>query len=203
MLNRYQMIYVKPDHGTHGKGVMRVQRRSDAFELREGVTARSFQSVDQLHAKIKSRIGKRTYLVQRGIRLMTHQGRIFDLRVFVQKEHGNHWEVLSIFGRKAAKRKIVTNVSSGGAMESLQTLLRPKLNPSSIRKLRHELNQIGISTAKHLNSNYKGLKQIGLDIALDENMSPWILEVNTNPAIYVYRTFNPAAYRRMLRYRKA
>lgn len=204
MLNRYNMVYVKPDKGTHGNGVMRAKRRSKgSFELREGVSTKVFPSVNQLHAGIKSRIGKRKYLVQKGILMMSHRGRKFDLRVLIQKNLSNKWEAMSILGRRAAANKIVTNVSNGGSMESLSTLLRPHMNKASIRKLRRELNQMGLSAGKRLSKKYKGLKQLGLDIALDKNMRPWILEVNTSPAIYVYRTFNPSAYRRILRYAKA
>ncbi|TDL49744.1 YheC/YheD family protein [Paenibacillus dendritiformis] len=204
LLNRYNMVYVKPDAGTHGKGVMRAKKRSKAsFELREGVSSKVFRSMNQLQSGIKSRIGKRKYLVQQGIHMISHRGRKFDLRVLVQKNLNNQWEAMSILGRKAAANKIVTNVSNGGSMESLSTLLRPHMNQSSIRKLRRELNQMGLSVGKQLSTKYRGLKQLGLDIALDKNMRPWILEVNTSPAIYVYRTFNPSVYRRILRYAKA
>lgn len=204
MLSRYKMVYVKPDTGTHGKGVMRATRHSDAsFELREGISTYSFNSVDQLNTRIKSRIGKRKYLVQQGIHMMTYQGRRFDLRVLIQKNLNNQWEAMSIFGRKAAANKIVTNVSNGGKMESLSTLMRPHMNKSSISELRRELNQMGLSVGKQLSENYQGLKELGLDIALDKSMRPWILEVNTKPAIYVYRTFDPSAYRRILRNARA
>lgn len=204
MLNRYEMVYVKPDTGTHGKGVMRAKKRSQtSFELREGVSTQSFNSMDQLHTRIKSRIGKRMYLVQQGIHMMTHHGRKFDLRVLVQKNLSNKWEAMSIVGRKAAAKKIVTNINNGGKMESLDVLMRPHMNESSIQQLRRELNQLGLSVGKQLSKNYKGLKELGLDIALDRSMRPWILEVNTRPAIYVYRTFNPSAYRRILRYANA
>lgn len=204
MLNQFQMVYVKPDLGTHGKGVMRVkQHANDSFELREGTSTATFTEIDSLLAKIKTRIGKRKYLIQQGVHMLSHRGRKFDLRVFVQKNVNNKWEVMSIFGRKAAAHKIVTNVSNGGKMESLRTLLKPHLNASSTRQLRSELERIGLSVGARLSKGHKGLKELGLDIAIDKSMHPWILEVNTKPAIYVYRTFNPAAYRRIVQNAKA
>ncbi|WP_019423232.1 YheC/YheD family protein [Paenibacillus sp. OSY-SE] len=204
MLTRHKMVYVKPDKGTHGNGVMRVKQHSGtSFELREGVSTQTLNSLDSLHAAIKTRIGKRMYLVQKGIHMMTHRGRKFDLRVLVQKNLDNKWESMSILGRKAAAHKIVTNVSNGGKMETLSKLLHSRLNDASIRRLGRELEQLGVSTGRELSRTYKGLKELGIDIALDKSMHPWILEVNTNPAIYVYRTFDPRAYRRICRNAKA
>lgn len=88
-------------------------------------------------------------------------------------------------------------------MESLRTLLKPHLNASSTQQLRSELERIGLSVGAQLSKGNKGIKELGLDIAIDKSMHPWILEVNTKPAIYVYRTFNPAAYRRIVRNAKA
>lgn len=135
--------------------------------------------------------------------MLSHKGRKFDLRVLIQKNLNNKWEVMSTFGRKAASNKIVTNVSNGGKMEALSTLMSPHMSKASIRQLQHELNQIGLSVGKHLSKHYRGLKELGLDIAVDKSMRPWILEVNTRPAIYVYRTFSPATYRRIIRYANA
>lgn len=204
MLNQYQMVYVKPDLGTHGKGVMRVtQRANNSFELKEGTSTITFSNADSLIAKLKTKIKKRKYLIQQGIHMLSHRGRKFDLRVLVQKNLNNKWEVMSILGRKAGAHKIVTNVSSGGKIESLRALMKPHLNASSIKQLRSELERIGLSVGAQLSKKYKGLKELGLDIAIDKNKHPWILEVNTKPAIYVYRTFNPAAYRRIVRNAKA
>ena len=204
MLSRHKMVYVKPDTGTHGKGVMRVKIRNDgSYELRERISTHTFYTIERLHADIQDRAGKRKYLVQQGIHMVTHKGRKFDFRVLVQKNLNNKWEAMAILGRKAAANKVVTNVSNGGKMESLTTLMNPHLSESSIRQLRVEMNQMGLSVGKHLSHSYSGLKELGLDIAIDKNMRPWILEVNTRPAIYVYKTFNPAAYRRIKRYAKA
>lgn len=204
MLNKYGMVYVKPNVGTHGNGVMRVKRQKDAsYEWREGVISQSFPSIQQLHAHLLSRTGKHKYLIQQGIDLLTHQDRIFDLRILVQRNPKNNWEVMYIFGRKAAPNKVVTNTNNGGTITSFSILMKSHLTNTSTRKLEQLLQQIGLNVAKELSAHYSGLKELGLDIALDKSLHPWILEVNTKPAINVYRAFDPTAYRRILRYAKA
>lgn len=41
--------------------------------------------------------------------------------------------------------------------------------------------KLGVKCALQLSSAYPGLKEIGLDLALDRRLTPWILEVNTAP----------------------
>lgn len=48
---------------------------------------------------------------------------------------------------------------------------------------------------------FPGLKEIGLDVGLDQQIYPWILEVNTRPAVKVL-TFlpNKSLYHKIFRY---
>lgn len=66
------------------------------------------------------------------------------------------------------------------------------------------LKKLGRVTAEEMFKTYKGIKEIGLDVALDKDLHPWILEVNTNPDPYIFnRLKDKKMYRKVYRYAKA
>ncbi|UUZ90328.1 YheC/YheD family protein [Paenibacillus sp. P25] len=117
MLDQYRMVYVKPDKGTYGTGVMRVEREDGVlgtiYRFQEGKKERSFYSYDEMYRAIKKRTGRRMYLVQKGIHLLKHKKRRFDLRVMVQMSPSKKWVTTGIIGRLADPKKVVTNVHNG------------------------------------------------------------------------------------------
>lgn len=228
MLALYAMVYIKPDRGSFGIGVMRAEQRTvilspsqqktemtvtannDEREqqeaqvlyiLRYAKTAEVFFSPEELHEALQKRIQNRTYLVQKGIDLLRHQDRPFDLRVLAQKTPSGAWETTGMLGRVAAPQKIVTNYHSGGSILSVNALLKNHMNPSETLSTINQLNSLGVQIAGQLETTYPGIKEIGLDIAMDQHMDMWLLEVNTLPSIVVFKLFpDKSIYRKIHRY---
>src|SRR5665647_1291020 len=84
MLNRYSMVYIKPDCGTYGIGVMRVEMASGSeakpFRYQAGVVKKSFARFDDMYNSILKQTRRRLYLVQKGIHLTKYRNRRFDIR---------------------------------------------------------------------------------------------------------------------------
>lgn len=227
MLALYTMVYIKPDRGSYGIGVMRAEQRSVALSpstaqldndippneeaeqledkimyiLRFGKSAEIFFTAEEMHQAILSRIQERTYLIQKGIDLLHHQGRPFDLRVLTQKTPSGVWETTGMLGRVAAPHKIITNYHSGGSILSVNALLKKHMSPSEALSAINQLKIMGVQIAQQLESAYPGIKEIGLDVALDPHMDMWLLEVNTLPSIIVFKLFpNKSIYRKIHRY---
>jgi len=224
MLVLYTMIYIKPDRGSFGFGVMRAEQRTvtlsssqqkteinatpnnDEIEqqeaqilyiLRYGKTAEVFFTPEELHKALQKRIQNRTYLIQKGIDLLRHQDRPFDLRVLAQKTPSGAWETTGV----AAPQKIVTNYHSGGSILSVNTLLKNHMKPSESLATVNHLKSLGVQIAGQLESTYPGIKEIGLDIAMDQHMDMWLLEVNTLPSIAIFKLFpDKSIYRKIHRY---
>ncbi|MGO4273237.1 YheC/YheD family protein, partial [Paenibacillus sp. TAF58] len=108
MLNKYKMVYVKPINGSFGQGVIRVEK-SGRYRFQSGKVARSFRTFLDLFTALNKAKLHRSYLVQQGIHLLTHQKKIFDTRIMVQKSPKKTWEATGYIGRVAHPRKIVTN----------------------------------------------------------------------------------------------
>ncbi|AJY74897.1 YheC/YheD family protein [Paenibacillus beijingensis] len=207
MLSDYAMVYVKPDRGTFGNGVMRVEKKNRsqaAFRFQSGANARVYNSFDELYHGIERVRPKKTYLIQHGIHLLQHRKRRFDLRVMVQKNLRNDWETTGIIGRLSHPAKIVTNYHSGGTVTPFETLMSGHLSPTAQAEYKSRLRKFGLQIAQQLQTRYPGLKEIGVDVAIDDKMKPWILEVNTAPDPYIFRKLrDKSVSRKIFRYRSA
>lgn len=201
MLHRYSMIYVKPDKGTFGKGVIRVERTSTGYLARIDTRSYRFGSIDSLYDGLQRLKNKGLYLVQRGIHMLKHKGRRFDIRVMVQKSPRGSWEATGIIGRLSHPRKIVTNYHSGGTPMSFSRLMSSHLDPGRQKAYAAQLRKLGTMTARQMQRRWPGMKEIGLDIAIDTSLKPWILEVNTAPDPFIFRKLkDKSVFRKIYRY---
>lgn len=129
---------------------------------------------------MENRVNK-DYLVQQGIDLLQWNKRPFDLRLMIRKQSDNTWRNAGFVGRAAHPKKIVTNIRSGGTAVSIEDLLAPYTNYTSKRKIIRRLNQLGSRICERLEKKYPGIRLFGIDIGMDRDLKPWVIEVNTRP----------------------
>lgn len=208
MLNKYSMVYVKPVSGTCGNGVFRVElirkgsTRTYRYQLQR--TARTFPTLELMARSLLRNIGKRPYLVQRGIHLLKHQGRPFDIRVMVQRNPAKQWETTGIIARVASPGKIVTNYHNGGTPVRLEKVLAALKRPSQSANQARTLSRISLRAAAALSRTYPAMDSVGADIGLDRQLHPWILELNTRPDPYIFKHLHDSkTYGKILRYARA
>ena len=209
MLENYEMVYVKPDHGTYGNGVMCAEYWTDdlvpdsprQLKLRYGIEYELFPTVEELHNAISLKIGQKPYLIQKGIHLLTYRRRKFDIRALVQRTPSNTWETTGFIGRVAAPQKVITNYHGGGNVLPIEDLLGPYLTAKEFATLYKEMKSVGVQVAAQLARKFSNLKDIGLDIAIDDQHQIWILEVNTLPALFPFKMLqNKDIYKKIRRY---
>lgn len=204
MLERFGMIYVKPVVGTFGQGVIRVEKNSQEtlpYAFQSGERKYVCAAFDEMFDKLQDVRKRKPYLVQQGIELLRHEGRRFDFRLMVQQGARSKWRVTGLIGRLSHPRKIVTNFHSGGTPMPAEVLLSTYLQPEAFARYRSGLRQMGILTASALQSKFPGIKEIGIDLAVDGAGKPWILEVNTKPDPFLFRHLpDRSVFRRIYRY---
>ncbi len=204
MLLEYGMVYVKPDVGMHGKGVIRVERTKGRYRFRVGLQDRSYPSFDALYQALFMRIKGRKYLIQRGVHLLKYKGRRFDLRVMAQLSPRKVWETTGIIGRVAAARKIVTNYHGGGSLVSVERLLGRHLSSSKVRNKIRSLRKLGVKAGIAMRRKFTRVCEVGVDVGMDRSLTPWIIEVNTSPDPFIFRKLpDPSIFRKIRRYAKA
>ncbi len=185
MLKKHKMVYVKPINGSFGQGVIRVEK-NDKYRFQSGKVARSFGTFLDLYADLNKAKLNRSYLVQQGIHLLTHQNRIFDTRIMVQKSPKKTWEATGYIGRVAHPNKIVTNFHNSGKPLPLELLLGSYLKKQEKHDYIKSLRHLGYKIATHYQKSYPGFKEIGVDIGIDKELKPWVLEVNTAPDPFIF-----------------
>ena len=92
-----------------------------------------------------------------------------------------------MIGRVAHPRKIVTNYHAGGTPKSVRTLMTEHLSPGQWPPFEARLRKLGVSVAEALTRKFPRLKEIGIDVAVDEDHKLWILEVNTLPDPFLFK----------------
>ncbi len=207
MLRRYGLVYVKPVNGTHGQGVMRAERLSgsnDRYRYQYGTKARSFPTFDRMYSSIMRSKLRREYLVQRGIPLLKYRSRRFDVRVMVQRTGRLPWRTTGYIGRLGHPKYIVTNYHSEGTPMALELLLSPYMSGNNKTRYIARLRRLGLGIAKHLGAKYRNLREIGVDIGIDQRLRPWLIEVNTAPDAFIFKVLkNKQMFRTALRYSQA
>jgi hypothetical protein len=204
MLDRYGMVYVKPSLGTGGHGVMRAEivEREGHTSYRYKLDKRRYQYADyeEFYRSMSRKFGNRTYLVQKGIRMLRYKRRPFDIRVMVQKNERGTWEHTGTIGRLAHPERVVTNYHSGGTPLPLDRLLKPHCSAGERATVLRELSGLGVTIAKRLQLAFPRVKEIGVDFGLDRSRTPWIFEVNTRPDPYIFlKLGRPSTYRKIIR----
>ncbi|KKO52948.1 YheC/YheD family protein [Paenibacillus sp. DMB20] len=204
MLNQYGMVYVKPDEGAQGKGVIRVEKTKQGYRYQHGMNVPAFADFGSMYASLRRHIRHKRYLVQKGVHLLRYNGRPFDFRVMIQRNPKRQWECTGTFGRLAHPRKAVTNGSQGGSIYEPSVLLAPHAATGEVSTVRRGMNKLAHWTAARLSRTFPQLNELGLDIGLDRRLKPWILEVNFYPDPCPFTLLpNPRAIRTIVAYGKA
>lgn len=209
MLTKYNMVYIKPERGTFGKGVIRAEWTKDVkkgahpYKYQVDMITKTFKNYEAFYESLCKYTKGKSYLIQMGIHLLKYQKRRFDIRVMVQRSPEGIWETTGIIGRVAHPGKIVTNYHSGGTPLAMEKLLATHLVGIEQKKKLKQMYQLGVTIAKALQEKYPNFRQIGVDIGLDPKMKPWIIEVNTNPDPYIFNKLaDKSMYRKVMKYRK-
>lgn len=183
MLNLFPIIVFKPDESTGGKNVGLIQKsdKTNKYSLHYETDLHENMNIDDIIQFIEKLASNKKFIIQKGIDLIKYNNNPVDVRVLIQKPYDN-WIVTGIIAKIAAKNRIVTNSRYGSTFLPLKDVLKnASFSEIETRKLKKLLHALTFKVAETLNKAYPGLRELGLDIGVDNNLWPWILEVNTRP----------------------
>ncbi len=181
MLQTYPSVFIKPNHGSGGSGIIRVKRLGRGFEVRCGSSLKIAGRSSVLKAIRSFRKPRHRYLVQKDLQLEKYHGKIFDIRVYLQKPK-SRWIISGMAARVAAPHKFVTNYHKGGHAEPLRRVLMSLFqnDHSKVDACFRKIEQLSITIAETVNK-WHSIHELGVDLALDKNGHIWIIEANSHP----------------------
>ncbi|MGC4378031.1 YheC/YheD family protein [Fictibacillus sp. Mic-4] len=187
LLAKHECLFLKPIHGSQGRKIFRVKKTNEWYELDystlNGEQRHQFSSYSSLVQNLKNRIQKRNFIIQQGLELLTYDGRPFDFRILCHRNDKGEWQVTSAVARVSEKEKFISNLARGGEQKKIDEVLARCMDVTKARQLLRFIYELSIETVTLLSREMDGLYgELGVDLALDQNMEPWILEVNSKPS---------------------
>ncbi len=184
-LQRYQVVYVKPAVGSVGIGVVRIERQGDRYQF-VASTQRNVVTKPQLITQVARWVGKKKFLIQQGVPLALYEGRTFDIRVSVQKNAEHQWTVSGMVAKVANETNKLSNLSRGGSAVPISEALSPTFSPNDHPRILDGISKAAVEIAKQYASYFPSLADLGLDMGVDGNGNPYLIEVNVRDQRYSF-----------------
>jgi glutathione synthase/RimK-type ligase-like ATP-grasp enzyme len=187
MLTNYDIVFLKPTNGSQGRSIFKISNTEDGYFIdasnNKNANPQKISNIPQLFKKIKRKITNRPYIIQRGITLLDFENRSFDIRVLCHQTDELHWKVTNHVARVSHPEMIVSNIAKGGELQPLDVVLLTSFDLKKSKHIKKFIMELCIDICTSLNGVLSGIyAEFGIDIGIDEEGKPWIIEVNTKPS---------------------
>jgi glutathione synthase/RimK-type ligase-like ATP-grasp enzyme len=186
-IEKWGCAFLKPIHGSQGKKIIRITKHCDHYYVDYSTDRQdhetNFSSFQELFHSLKNKFRQRAYLVQQCLPIISYKNRIVDFRFLCHKTNNHDWKVTSAVARLSPNHSIVSNIAQGGQLIPVTDVLKEYFDPKSIFHIKKLLKELTLEVARVISSSSQGLYgELGIDLAIDSNGKPWIIEVNTKPS---------------------
>lgn len=188
MLKKYDVLYIKSCTGSNGREVMRVRKSGQSkYEYdyyRHGIVKSSIYSLDSIIRVARNFIGRKRTIIQQGIDTLTYKGNKIDIRVLTQRDGNGKWRITSIPVRFAVNDCPVTSTKSGSEVYQFEHAFHDILNydNSQVNEIRNKIYKLMRTAVDCIQNEYGTFGELGIDIAVDNNLDLWFIEANSKPA---------------------
>lgn len=193
-------VFLKPDAGMQGKGVLRLSPGSEEGSwLAAGRTGgnRPFSIVISGLEACVSRAarfaGRSVYLLQPALALYDPDGRPFDVRALVQKNSRGRWSLTGCSVRKGLSGSVTSNLHGGGEPAEASEALAAMYGAARARTLLERIGSASLLAAQTLEARCGRLAELGLDFGIEPDGRLWLLEANSKPGRACFSRHRDAA----------
>ncbi|XID90870.1 YheC/YheD family protein [Paenibacillaceae bacterium WGS1546] len=206
LLRKHNVVYFKPFYGNKGKGVYRAELTGTG-EIHVGHHYFSpkwiFKREAEFQDHVRRLLGSNPYIIQKGIPVHRIKDQVFDIRALVQKNENGLWSVTNLVSRIAFKGSYNTSICVKACLAD--EVLKPLYPPDRVDAIKTSIYNISLRTAEiiEMNTPYH-LGEFSVDVALDHDAHPWIIELNGKPQKDLYNGIRnrSVVYMRPIQYAK-
>jgi hypothetical protein len=201
-LKAEQKVIVKPASLSRGRGIFILERPKDGSgeyilydysnKNRSLHTAHDSEELKEILNGLD--LFKQAYLYQTYIPLLRVNDRLFDIRVVMQKTNSNQWTCTGIECRVARVDEELTNIARGGDAMNFEEIFAESGNKFSTVKVYWSVLKVCYDFCRLMDKRPGHFAEFGIDIALDENGWPWLLEANIYPSFKGFKMLDYQKY---------
>jgi glutathione synthase/RimK-type ligase-like ATP-grasp enzyme len=186
MVEQYPVVFIKPIHGSLGRGIYRVCKTINGFESQyttpNGQIQKHFIRLSQLYSYLVKRVKAKNYIIQQGIPILHKNGRAIDFRALMQKNGTGEWAVTSMVARIGPENRFVSNIARGGELNKVLLTLN-RCNIANPKNVRLQLLRVAKKSCDVIEESYKNkFGELGVDLAITRSGKVYILEINSKPS---------------------
>lgn len=187
MLSIHKDIFIKSVNGSKGRYIIRIQKREkdylvfqNSFSSKRTLT---FPTYSSLYRQLQSWCRSSCYIVQQTIPFMKVKEQPLDFRFLCHKNRKGSWTVISTVARIASEKQFVANIDQGGRMEPPLSILTSLFPHADSGLIFSNMKALSLSASAFLSEHLKGhYAEFGIDIGVDSEGKPWIIEINSKPS---------------------
>lgn len=207
-MNEHRKVYLKMAGGSLGRGTARVDLApSGRFRWRATrpggqMVTKLIKEERKLEEQLRRLKRRGPYLMQKAVPLLRSKGRPFDVRALVQKDAEGRWRITGTAARIAGRGQITTHRPRGGSRAKLIPLIRSIFrSPDAARRVIQQLHTVILRAAETFDQETgSGHGEVSMDVAIDREGRPWVLEINSKPMVFDEPSIRRLARRRLLKY---
>ncbi|GHH98566.1 YheC/YheD family endospore coat-associated protein [Neobacillus kokaensis] len=189
LAQKYETLFIKPIHGSQGRNIIKLIRNENnsysykaSFSAGHEQPAKQF-SLEDIYEHLKPILQNKIYIVQQGIPFITKDFRTIDFRVLCHKKHPLEWTITSIVARIGAEQEFVSNLARGGTLLRPLEALKTCMDARQPKKLLSQIKDLALEIAATISDKTQGMfGELGIDIGVDFDGKPWLIEVNSKPS---------------------
>lgn len=192
MVDQHGTIIIKPINGKEGKGILRLRRTDKEYCLEENDRPDQQYQEDTAHRIMQRLNSERKYLTQKWIDIRNKDGRVFDIRVLMQKDGNGGWQIAGMAAREGGSGRITSNLMDGGTPFPIEDYLNEQFGKRRATEMKKKLQQLSYQICEKIEESYqKRQAELGLDLAIDRDERIWLIEVNIKPGKIPFRSVFP------------